>query len=160
MAKVMTAVTVSKSAVLVRGQMQFLSENGFHPILCSSDGPEMRELADRESFQFFPIEMVRKPSPLRDMISLGHILRIIHAERPEIVNAGTPKAGLLFMLAAFLLRRPIRIYHVRGFRHESMAGIPQKFQLAIEKICGRLATHVICLTPRERIGAQPGAGQE
>lgn len=40
----------------------------------------------------------------------------------QVVNVGTPKAALLGMLAAFVLRVPVRIYLVRGLRLETVPG--------------------------------------
>ena len=42
------------------------------------------------------------------------ILRIIRQQKPDIINASTPKAGLLGMLASYVARVPKRIYQLRG----------------------------------------------
>ena len=75
------------------------------------------------------------------------VCKVIFTLKPDIVNAGTPKAGFLFTLAGYLLRTNVRIYHIRGFRHESLLGFRRTFQVLIEKITCQLATHVICLSP-------------
>lgn len=155
--KILTAVTVSDSAVLIRGQMAFLKAAGYDAVLCSGTGVEMDELVRTEKPVFHAIEMAREPSPLRDLISLWTVLRCIRAERPDIVNAGTPKAGFLFILAAWILRIRHRVYHVRGFRHESMQGLTRRLQMQIERLTGAMATNIICLTPSVRdMGVEDG----
>ena len=147
MKKIFSAVTVSGSSIFFYGQMTYLKNHGFALVFASSDGERVRQmLADEPYFEFIPIDMRREPSVFHDMIPLVKVTSAIFRERPDIVNAGTPKAGFLFMVGAFINRVLVRIYHVRGFRHESLNGFPKIFQKVIERLCGALATHVVCET--------------
>lgn len=150
MEKIYSAATVSDSSIFFYGQMQYLSDAGFDLVFSCSDGPEVRRLEKAENFKFIPIKMARNPKPFQDIISLVKVFNSLRLERPDVVNAGTPKAGFLFMLAAFFSKIPVRVYHVRGFRHESMQGFAKKLQMLIEKASGALATHVVCETPSVR----------
>lgn len=46
----------------------------------------------------------------QDLKSLFALLWALRSLRPHVVNAGTPKAALLGMIASFVLRVPVRIY--------------------------------------------------
>jgi len=144
--RVLSAVTVSDSVIFFYGLPSYLSKNGFNVAISSAGGPELDQIQEEEKPVIFSVAMEREISILKDMASLFGVLRVLLKFRPFIVNAGTPKAGLLYMAASWLLRTPRRIYHVRGLRHESLSGFAEMLQIKIEKLCGFFATHVVCET--------------
>lgn len=145
--RVLTAITVSESAVLVKTQLSGVRAGGFDVLLCSSRGEEVERMVIEENLKFRPVQMCREPNITSDLWSLFNVLRILFVEKPDIINAGTPKAGFLFTIAGFITRTKVRIYHIRGFRHESLYGARRSFQVFIERLTCLLATHVICLSP-------------
>jgi glycosyltransferase involved in cell wall biosynthesis len=90
--------------------------------------------------------MERDISLKKDMKSLIECIRMIRKERPDIVNASTPKAGLIVTLAAFICGVPIRIYTVRGLRLETTTGIKRRILLTAEKIAAGAATHCLAIS--------------
>ncbi len=145
-ARVLSAVTVSDSIIFFYGMPSFLSARGFEVAISAADGPELDVILERESPVVYHVEMEREISLAKDLSSFLNVLKVLRRFKPDIVNAGTPKAGLLYMIGAWLFRVPIRIYHVRGLRHESLDGLAEKLQISVEQICGRLATHIVCET--------------
>jgi hypothetical protein len=89
------------------------------------------------------LPFVREPSPLADLRALWATIRLIRRLRPAIVNASTPKAGLLGMLAAWLCRVPVRVYVVRGFRFETATGWRRRLFRSLEWVAIRCANHVV-----------------
>jgi len=147
---VLHAVTSSLSLVLLRGQLSYLRADGFHPAVVCSPGPECEEIRVTESIPVFAVEMEREISPLRDLISLVRASRLIRQLGPMVSNSGTPKAGLLVGLAAFLNRVPCRIYTLRGLRLETATG-PKRWTLRLtERIACACAHRVICVSPSLR----------
>jgi glycosyltransferase involved in cell wall biosynthesis len=63
------------------------------------------------------------------------------------VNAGTPKAGLLGMLAARALGVPVRIYLMRGLRLETETGALRAILATTERVASACATDVACVSP-------------
>ena len=59
------------------------------------------------------------------------------------MNAGTPKAALLGMFAAWLLRVPVRIYIVRGLRGETATGLTRRILGWTKRISSFCATHIL-----------------
>lgn len=144
MKKVLHMVTVSSSLKLMEGQLKYLKENGFEVGAVSSPGKELDEsTADFKK----AIPMAREIAPISDIVSLFKLIKYISREQIDIVNAGTPKAGLLGILASFLARVPTRIYTLRGLRFETERGVKRIMLLLIEKIACLLATEVICISP-------------
>ena len=98
--------------------------------------------------------MLRDPSPLADARALFAWIRLLERLRPAAVCLGTPKASLVGLLAAFLLRIPARIYLIRGLRFESETGIRRRLLLLVERLTAGLATDVIAVSPSLRLVAE------
>lgn len=143
---VVTAITSPVSATLIRGQLRFMKENGFTPILVSSPGEDVRKLAETEGVQLCEIAMEREPSLFKDVISLVRLIVLFMMIRPDIVNAGTPKAGFLCMTASYICGIRGRIYTIRGFRHESLSGFLRILMKNIERLSCFFSNQVVCIS--------------
>ncbi|MGQ9592376.1 MAG: glycosyltransferase [Planctomycetota bacterium] len=93
--RLVVAVTTSQSVVLLRGQLAFLRERGFDAYLLCGGDHTARKFCEREGARFLEVRMRREMSPFSDPPALLRIVRILRCTRPALVNAGTPKAGLL-----------------------------------------------------------------
>ena len=149
---VLHAVTDSMSTVLMRGQLAYLKTDGFDPVLLSSPGKELEEIGRREGYPVFGVAMRRDISPLSDLRSLFEILRLLRRIKPVICNSGTPKAGLLVGLAAWLTRVPCRVYTLRGLRLETAKGVKRMILTITERVACFSANRVVCVSAslRER----------
>lgn len=141
--KIVHAVTVSESLIFLKNYAQHMKDNDIEYIVSCNPDSDAENWCKQEKVTFLPVSMVRVPSLLYDLKSLYQCIRKLQTIKPLIVNAGTPKAGLIFMLSAWFLRVPYRIYHVRGYRHESLSGIKKRIQIFIERLCGVLATDIL-----------------
>ena len=144
--KVVHAVTASKSLKLMKGQLQFLNDNGFDTYFISSPGGEIEEFTFSEKSNPLSIEIEREISIVSDIKSLAKLITIIYKVKPNIVNYGTPKAGLLVSIASFVCRVPVRIYTLRGLRLETTFGFKRKVLLTAEKIAVACSTKVIAIS--------------
>ncbi|OKP88584.1 hypothetical protein A3844_07785 [Paenibacillus helianthi] len=138
---VVLAVTVSQSTGFFKGKISTLIENGFDVAVIASPG-----IAYTEGASFYPISMKREISLFHDMISLLQLIRLIRRLNPEIINYGTPKAGLLVGMAAFICRVPNRIYTSHGLRLETTKGIKRFILSLTEKISIFCSHKVICVS--------------
>ncbi len=59
-------------------------------------------------------ELVRPVHPLKDLIALNRLTKILRQQRPEIVHTHSGKAGLLGRLAAKRAGVPVIIHHIHG----------------------------------------------
>ncbi|MEM8619418.1 MAG: glycosyltransferase [Actinomycetota bacterium] len=134
-------LTDQLSSVLVRGQLGFMIEQGFDVEVAV--GGEVRADAWDQGVSVSSVPLVRQPSPLRDLRALWAIVALIRRSRPDVVNASTPKAGLLGMVAAFVCRVPVRVYVVRGYRFEGLHGPGRWLAIAVERVTSACATDVI-----------------
>ena len=94
--------------------------------------------------------LVRRISPLNDLIALISIFQLLHQSKPDIVHTHTSKAGMLGRLAAWMARSPIIIHTPHG--HVFYGHFPRwlsRIFLHIEKLLGKITHHQIALTPQE-----------
>lgn len=129
--------------ILMRGQLAHLAAAGFEVAVGAAPGPELDAVAANEGVRAFPLPFTRRIGPLRDLVALARTIGVIRRFRPTIVNAGTPKAGLVGMLAARLCRVSVRIYTVRGLRLETSRGLARHVLAASERLAACCAHRVV-----------------
>ena len=132
--------------VLLRGQLKYMKSAGFTVGVAVGAGGNNDELAQREGTEIFRAPLVRTISPLSDIRALVALGRIVKRFQPQIVNAGTPKAGLLGMLAARMAGVPARVYTLRGLRLETASGAARTVLTATERIASACAHRVVCVS--------------
>ena len=145
-ARLLHVTTVPMSLIFFRGQVGYMKSRGFQIQALSSPGPELAEFGAREGVATHAVSMPRQLTPLRDLFAVARIWRRVRRVRPDIVHAHTPKGGLLGMIAAFLARVPVRIYHVRGLPFMTAAGWRRRLLRATERVSCRLAHQVLCVS--------------
>lgn len=149
-ATVAHVMTDPGSLIFLRGQVSFVQDRGFVIHAITSPGPELASFGEREGATVHAVPMSRSITPFQDLVALGRLCRALRGFRPEIVHAHTPKGGLLGMLAASICRAPVRIYHLRGLRYDTTAGLKRRLLRLAERVTCRLAQRVICVSPSVR----------
>ncbi|WP_222192756.1 glycosyltransferase [Modestobacter italicus] len=146
--RVVYGITVPQSAAtLLRGQLGWFREQGWDVHLVTSPGAQLGTVAERERVTVHPLPMERDTSPLRDLVALVRWVLLLLRLRPDVLNVGTPKAGLLGVLAGWLTRVPVRVYVMRGLRLESSRSRLQYAVLWLaERLTVALATEVVCVS--------------
>lgn len=127
--------------ILMKGQLSFLRRRGFDVTVVASPGPELDRVAEREGVRVVGVPIEREIRPIRDLLSLARLVQVLRRIRPQIVNAGTPKAGLLGMIASLLVRVPVRIYTLRGLRLETVKPGAKKVLLAFAETLAAASAH-------------------
>ncbi|MCH4565443.1 glycosyltransferase family 4 protein [Halomonas sp. EGI 63088] len=148
--KIITTVTSDGSVIFLEGHFVCAQASGFDTILICKGGPNSSKISANEQTKFKEVPFSREIDIGNDVTCLISLVSIFMREKPFIVNAGTPKASLLSMLAAWVSGVPYRIYTQHGFRHESLHGLSRAIQILVERITCHLATHVICVSPSVR----------
>lgn len=138
--------------LLLRGQLSWMRQAGFDVAVVASPGPDLEAVAAREAVETIAVPMAREINPRADLASLRALVGVIRRWRPDVVNAGTPKAGLLGMLAARAAGVPVRIYTLRGLRLETTCGAKHAVLFAAERLASAAATHVVAVS--QSLGAR------
>jgi glycosyltransferase involved in cell wall biosynthesis len=144
-------VTTSPLALgFLRGQAAFLRRAGLGVHAISSPGPELSRFGDAERVPVHAVEMAREIAPLRDLAALWRLWRTLREIGPTVVDAHTPKAGLLGMISATLARTPVRVYHLHGLRFITASGWKRRVLRITERVSCALAHRVLAVSPSVR----------
>lgn len=147
MKKLVVGVTHPTSISLLRGQLKFMSEHGFQVFLMADGSKNLDSFCKEENCTYIPIHIKRNISLFNDIRTLFEVLIALKKIKPDIVNFGTPKMGLIGILASFFLKVQLRIYTCRGFRFETTKGVLRTLLIGMERLSGKCSTKVICISP-------------
>ena len=100
--------------------------------------------------QIAGVPLERKISPLRDLMALLSLLRLLVRGRYAAVHSFAPKAGLLGMLAAWLAGVPVRMHSFQGEVWSSRRGPMRAILKAADRLTAKLATRVLVVGRGER----------
>jgi glycosyltransferase involved in cell wall biosynthesis len=127
---------------LLKGQMSFMSENGFDVIMISSDGQEVNDVIKNEKCDHIIIPLTRKITILKDLKATYNLYKLIRKEKPDIVHTHTPKAGIVGMLASYFAKASIRLHTVAGLPLIEASGFKRIVLNFVEKVTYSCATNV------------------
>lgn len=128
---------------LLKGQLRYMSDH-YEVIGIASSEPEgeLEKAALSQNARAIPINMTRKITPWKDLVSLFQLYRVLRAERPFFVHTHTPKAGLIGMMAAWMARVPHRLHDIAGLPLLEASGTKLKVLTLVEKLTYACATRV------------------
>lgn len=135
------ANTTGAIANLLKGQLKYLSES-YEVVVVAPNGQERKEIELREGVRFIPLDMQRRFSPFRDLISLIKLMYILIRESPDIIHSITPKAGFLAMIAGGICGVPIRMHTFTGLLFPTSNGIKKTILKLADKVTCVCATNV------------------
>jgi glycosyltransferase involved in cell wall biosynthesis len=104
------------------------------------------QFAAENQVEAFSVEMPRRITPVKDLQVVLQLWKRFRQVRPTVVHAHTPKGGLLGMIAAYLARVPVRIYHIRGLPLMTATGRRRTLLIWTERISCRLAHRVLAVS--------------
>lgn len=148
--KIILGVTVGGSSKLLEGQVSYMRNLGCQVFLMSPNHPKEIAFCEREGCTHIPISINRNISPFQDLKTLFQLVKEIRRIKPDLVNFGTPKMGLLGILAARISGVKNRIYTCRGLRYETVLGFKRKILMSMERLTALNAKKVIYVSPSLR----------
>lgn len=147
MPKILLGISSSFCASFLKGQVRYLVSNGYEVVIISGRGDEISLLSKEENARLYFIDFTKKINPFSDLLCLFEIIQILYKEKPNIVNAGNPKPGLLIMIACFLLGIKNRIFTLHGLVSDSRYGFAGTIIKCSEKLTCLLARKIIVVSP-------------
>lgn len=147
---IVVGITHPQTALVLRGRLRLLREAGFRVLVASSPGEPLDSIAATEGVETHRIRIQRGIAPLSDLLALISLSRMLLRFRPDVVEFGTPKAGLLGSIAALVCRVPRRIYLIRGLRLETTRGLKRLLLTTTERIAAAACHAVLCNSPSIR----------
>ena len=79
MNKKLIRITTASMALkyLLKGQMSFMSKNGFDVIMISADGQELNDVIESEKCKHFIVPFTRKITIIKDLYATYKLYRIL-----------------------------------------------------------------------------------
>lgn len=136
-------LTSPLSLVFLRGQAEYMVKQGIE-VHCIVSGMPDEEWEDMKYCTYHIIPFRRNISPIQDILMLIRLIILLRRLKPDIVHAGTPKAGLLGMISAYTVGVPCLIYHVRGLTFITTHGFKKNILKLAERIVCKIADVVLC----------------
>lgn len=148
MKKILHVVNISFVIPYFLGeQLLFFKQKGYEEYIVCTPSDELKELSQKYKFEYKFVDVLRKISLWKDLYSVFKVASYIRRKKIDIVTGHTPKGALIAMLAAYLMKVPIRIYFRHGLVYETALGLKRKLLIAIDRLAARLATKVVCVSP-------------
>jgi len=127
-------------------QIKALSQNGFEVHLICGPGKLNPDIIKFTTSVYICPYLTRSVSPIKDIISLVHLLKLIARLRPKILIYATPKSALLGAVGSFLARTPIRVYQVWGVRWQNLSGIHRTLLRKADFVAITLSTKIVVVS--------------
>lgn len=143
--KFFMTTTVAQTLSFFRGQPRLWKEE-FEVTAIAGEREKLEAFAEGEGIGYKYMPMHRDISVWSDWCCLVRWIWLLLKERPYIVHGNTPKASLLSMVAAWVTRRPVRIYMCHGLRYQGTQGRLRKVLMTMEKISCSCATQVLSVS--------------
>ncbi len=126
---------------LLEGQLAYMNTH-FEVVAISAEAERLESYAKKEGVRFFPLELTRKITPVKDIVAVFKLYRFLKKEKPSIVHTHTPKAGIVGMMAAWLAGVPNRMHTVAGLPLMETSGLKRLILNFVEKATYGFATKV------------------
>lgn len=119
--------------LLITGQPEYMQQSGFDVTVISSEGEDWDKMP-LENIDSIKVNMARRISLVQDIKSLFKLISVLRKISPDIVHTHTPKAGLLGMIAAWMIGVPVRIHTLAGMPAMTTTGIKKQILMMAERI--------------------------
>ena len=142
--KIIRAATIGLSLnIFCKDLLRELADEGYEVVALSSPDEDLREVEKREKVRAVGVQMERRMSPLKDIVSLVKLVRVFAKEKPDMLHSMTPKAGLLCMAAGWMTGVPVRVHTFTGLVWPTAQGLSRRILMLTDKITCMCATHVV-----------------
>ena len=146
MIRLLHITTIPQALGFLIGQVGYMKSQGFEVNALSSPGKLLDRFANAEQVPVYSVRMIRRITPLRDLVAIFQLWQQLRIIRPQIVHTHTPKGGLLGMIAAWLAQVPVRIYSIHGLPLMTATGYRHILLRWSEKASCFLAHQVFCVS--------------
>lgn len=127
-------------------QFNYFEDKGYNIHVACSSSDHLNRYSKEKNFKTCGINVSRKIDILNDIKAIYKLVKYIKKNKIDVVVGHTPKGGLLAMISAKIANVQIRVYFRHGLMYETAKGLKQLIFIYIEKLTGKLATKVVCVS--------------
>lgn len=118
-------------------------------LILNNDFPDLLASLDLPVKTHF-VNIQRKVSPVKDLITLFQLILYFRRHRFDMIHSVNPKAGLLAMLSAWLVRTPVRAHIFQGEVWANKTGVWRFILRNLDRLVSFCATHLTVVSHSER----------
>ena len=118
-------------------------------LIVNNDFPDLLASLDLPVKMHF-VNIQRKVSPVKDLITLLQLIAYFRQQKFDMIHSVNPKAGLLAMLAAWLIRTPVRAHIFQGEVWANKTGVWRFILRNLDRLVSFCATHLTVVSQSER----------
>ncbi|WP_343610252.1 glycosyltransferase family 4 protein [Chryseobacterium oranimense] len=147
--KILHVVSVSFSISYFLGeQFKYFNKDKrkYKFFVACSPSDSLQNLSVKYDFESFGLQINRAITPFEDIRAILKLRKFILENKIDIVIGHTPKGGMIAMLAALLAGVKSKTYFRHGLVYETSKGLKKELLKKIEKLSGRIADKVICVS--------------
>jgi glycosyltransferase involved in cell wall biosynthesis len=145
--KVLIMSSVSSTLwVFYRGLIERLASDGYEVTIAAMDDYHLNRFGTDYGCRILPMQIHRRISPLQDIRCIIKLAQLLKKEKYDLIHAHTPKAGMIGMIAAWLMRVPVRIYTLHGLPLETVRGVKKRIYRAVERLTAACATYRLAVS--------------
>ena len=127
---------------VLKGQPRWLSDT-FDVRIATSVIRDPGTIEAAEETTPINVPMTRGISPVKDLISIWRMVRVMRQFRPDIVQSYTPKGGLVGMIAGMIAGVPVRVHTFTGLLFPTATGRRRQMLMWADRVIAGAATHVV-----------------
>jgi glycosyltransferase involved in cell wall biosynthesis len=137
-------------ATLYKGLFPYLADHGYEiEAIVGDDEYQQFDPKHFGTFKLHVVPMRRMPHPLKDVVALVRLYRLLRAGKFDVVHVSTPKASLLGSIAGRLAGAPV-IFVYRRCVYEMMTGLKRWIFLQNDRITSAFSDMVIPISRQIR----------
>lgn len=147
--KLIIITTVPETVFLaMEEQIPYFIKNRFNISVITSPGTWItsKDIVYKYGIKVTIVNFIRKISPLKDVLTIIKLVKILWEEKPDILHVSTPKASFLTLVASKFLKIPFVLYTIRGIPYQRMKGLKRLLFEAIERFCCYSANQILAVS--------------
>jgi len=112
-----------------------------------SEGSIINEVHNRNIALFLEPFLVREIHPIKDMIAMFRLIRLIKKHKYDIVHTHSSKAGVIGRWSAWFAGVPVIVHTVHGWgHHDQQRPLIRKFYIWLEKVTLKITDCLIAVS--------------
>jgi len=136
---------VSTMATLGKGQVAFFHKHGFNVDMFAAKDDTIDSVIE-EGAEFSDVNFVRNLSPLADLKTALHLIKLFHRRKPDVIQLMTLKPSILGALAGRIAGVSVIVRHKWGnMRESNYEGLKRFLLFSADKLSNGLSHRVVVI---------------
>ena len=115
----------------------------YEMVALSSPGKDLDEIAEREGVRTIAVPIERRMAPLKDIVTLFRLIKVLRKEKPDMLHSIGHKAAILGQFAARLTGVKHRVHNFTGLAFPTAHGFARYVLKKVDKFICWCSTDIL-----------------